>query len=313
MEKRWEELLTLAVKKKASDIHFTEKDSLFHIEMRIQGKMIKIPSKPEDKKLLPFLQYMANLDVGSSVLPQTGQFEMFLQEECFSLRFALLRRPRYSSGVVRILNHHLTLDGRQLSHLPSQNRLWQKSLQKKAGLILLCGATGSGKTTSLYSLLRTLTQKKVYSLEDPIERYFGEFMQWQINENIGFDYNEGIKQILRHDPDVVVIGEIRDEKAAKGALRMAQTGHLVISTLHAHSLATALGRMQELGVNLESLLAVLLLVSCQKLYDYQGHKFSLYEMFTAEDIHYFQTYQSYPASVIDLKSQERALRKRGLL
>lgn len=312
VEERWEEIMCFALGQQASDIHLTQKEENFTLEMRIDGKMKALATKGGDQRLLSYLQFMANLDVGNSRLPQTGQFEMTVDKQLLSLRFAYFSHTHYRNGVVRILNHHLVLSGRSLSRIRKQNELLWWAIHQRNGLILMTGSTGSGKTSSLYALLNELRYRKIYTLEDPIERYYENLMQWQINEAQHFDYQEGIKQVLRHDPDVLMIGEIRDKKAAKGALQAAETGHLVFSSLHASSLPAALERMQEFGISLASLLANLRLLCRQDLHIIEKKKVALFEMVCQKDLIYYQKYHRYPPSFLSLKAQEEALRKKGL-
>ncbi|MBQ2079664.1 MAG: Flp pilus assembly complex ATPase component TadA, partial [Erysipelotrichaceae bacterium] len=156
--------------------------------------------------------------------------------------------------------------------------------------ILFSGPTGSGKTTTLYSLLKCVRNKKIYSIEDPIEVYHDNLIQLSVNEARGFDYAEGIKQILRHDPDIIMIGEIRDEKAAKMAVVAANTGHLVLSTIHTSRASGCISRMSELGVNEDHLYENLLCVSNQRMLinAKTREKAVLYEIMDSKEIEYFR-------------------------
>lgn len=283
MEKRLKALLRLAIDKQATDIHITKRHHDVKIEMRINEKMYQVQGQHSDLRLLSYLQYLSGLDVGNMLKPQTGQFEYEVDGQILSLRYALIANIGFSNGVLRILNKKLKLNPNKLSLIPWQNTCLNNALCKDSGLILFSGATGSGKTTTLYSLLKGVCHKKIYTLEDPIEIYSDDFVQIQINETIGFDYGEGIKQIMRHDPDIIMIGEIRDEKAAKMAIRAANTGHLVLSSIHATSASGSIMRMIELGVDLAQLKAVLILLSYQKMvYTRNNKRLVLYELL-AED------------------------------
>ncbi len=289
MEQRLLAILRLAVKNNASDIHFSQKYDQVEIFMRINDVIRKVKRKEGDDRLIRYLQYCSNLDVGTLNTPQTGQFEKLLDNNVLSLRFAVINTYNSTNGVLRILNSNLKIDADNLSKIESQNRYFKELLKKDNGLILFSGATGSGKTTTLYSLLKSVEGSIIYTIEDPIEVISDKFVQLQINEKIGFDYETGIKQIMRHDPDIIMIGEIRDDKAAKMALRAANTGHLVLSSIHASSCASSISRMVDLGVSEDYLYEMLLCLVHQKMIINRSHeKTVIYEIMTKEEIDYFR-------------------------
>ena len=207
IEKRLNAILSLAVKNNASDIHFAQKYEQADISMRINNTMRRVKSKAGDDKLIRYLQYRSNVDLGS-LSPQTGQFEVLYGENILSLRFAVINTYNATNGVLRILNSNLKVEADKLSKLKSQNEYFKKLLKQDNGLILFSGATGSGKTTTLYSLLKSVDGSIIYTIEDPIEVVNDKFVQLQINERIGFDYEAGIKQIMRHDPDIIMVGDL---------------------------------------------------------------------------------------------------------
>ncbi len=314
MDKRLSSLLRLAIEKEATDIHFTKRHYDIRIEMRIQDRMYEVKSKSSDIRLLAYLQYLSGLDVGNILKPQTGQFEYEVDGSLLSLRYAVIANINVTNGVLRILNKEIKIDPTKLSTISWQNKCLSEMVNKDSGLILFAGATGSGKTTTLYSLLKSVKHKKIYTLEDPIEVYNEEFVQIQINEAIGFDYGEGIKQILRHDPDIIMIGEIRDEVAAKMAIRAANTGHLVLSSIHATSASGSLSRMMELGVSIEQLKDVLILLSFQKmLYTKKEKRIVLYEMMDKSELdNYFKNHH-YSVNYLDISTQLRYLVEKGII
>ena len=290
MEERLVALLRLALKYNATDIHFMMRYQEVSIEMRIDGLCRKVKGRFEDYKLLRYLQYLANLDVGNIMTPQTGQFEMEVDGDLLSLRFAVINKVNYTNGVLRILNSKIRVSADSLSSISYQNQYFKALLNRSCGLILFSGPTGSGKTTTLYSLLKCVRNKKIYSIEDPIEVYHDNLIQLSVNEARGFDYAEGIKQILRHDPDIIMIGEIRDEKAAKMAVVAANTGHLVLSTIHTSRASGCISRMSELGVNEDHLYENLLCVSNQRMLINvkTREKVVLYEIMDSKEIEYFR-------------------------
>ena len=291
MEERLLALLKLAMAYNATDIHFYMVYQEVRIQMRINGDLRDVRTKYEDYKLIRYLQYLANLDVGNLSIPQTGQFEMEVDDTLLSLRFAVINNLNYTNGVLRILNQNLKVNANNLSHVVSQNRYFQSLLKKDCGLIIFSGPTGSGKTTTLYSLLKSVKNKKIYTIEDPIEVYNDNMIQVEVNEPAGIDYETGVAQILRHDPDIIMIGEIRDAKAAKMAVVAANTGHLVLTTLHASHAYSCISRMIDLGVNEEHLYENLLCVSNQRMLIDKNtkEKVVLYEIMSRQEIDYYKS------------------------
>ena len=314
MEKRLLALLRLAIKYNATDIHFTKRYQEVDIEMRIDGQLKRVKNKFEDYKLIRYLQYLSNLDIGNIMTPQTGQFEMEVDGILLSLRFAIISKLNYSNGVLRILNSRLKVDADNLSNIERQNNYFKSLLRKDCGLILFSGPTGSGKTTTLYSLLKSVKHKKIYTIEDPIEVNHDEFVQLSVNEAINFDYAEGIKQILRHDPDIIMIGEIRDEKAAKMAVVAANTGHLVLSTIHTSKASSCISRMVELGVSEDNLYENLICVSNQRMMVNKNNKekIVLYEIMDINEIDYFKANKRNSETFINIDRQIEKGIKDGL-
>jgi len=181
------------------------------------------------------------------------------------------------SLVIRIMNPP---DYLKLSTLFKRNDLdlMRPVLNRHHGLILITGSTGSGKTTTLYTILNDYSNQKIYTIEDPIETYHENLVQLQVNERQDLSFDSALKQVLRHDPNIIVIGEIRDENEAKAALRCALTGHLVFSTLHANSAAQTLDRLENLGLAKSEISAVLLLIIHQKLETNGNRREMTYEL-----------------------------------
>ncbi len=295
MEKECIQLLRYALSNHASDVHFSLKDDELVLQMRCKEKLIEVDQKLCSLNLFRYLQYRANLDVSNKIKPQSGQFEMEVDQRKISLRFSIIYSLNQVSGVLRILNTDLNLKITDLTMNKKHQDLLKKIGQRQNGLFLISGPTGSGKTTTMYTVLNEIKAKKIFTLEDPIEIHNDRYIQLQINEKQNLDYEEGIKQLLRHDPDVIVLGEIRDIKAAQMAMRCALTGHLVISTIHASSCIGAIERILELGVSTNLLKEVLFGVSNQRLLSIKNKKgkTGVYEIIGKEEvIHYLQTGKS---------------------
>ncbi len=266
MYERLLECLLLARRYGVSDIHISlRKEGVCTIEMRIGNAIRRLQEKEGDDRFFHYLMYRANLDISDMFSPQTGSFEEKIGEEVISLRFAVLASYRLTSGVLRILNTKNTLHTGDLAYDPETSKWLSGVTRAHDGLVIFCGPTGSGKTTTLYTLLRDTENRKIFTLEDPIEVVHGSFVQLQINEKAGFTYAEGIRQLMRHDPDIIMIGEIRDSEAAMMALRCALTGHLVVTSLHSSSCMSALRRMTDLGAEAFQLREVLRGISSQRL------------------------------------------------
>ncbi|MCI5773267.1 MAG: Flp pilus assembly complex ATPase component TadA [Erysipelotrichaceae bacterium] len=306
MEQRLNELLMLALKNHATDIHFTLKPDSVLIELRINKKLYSVKPKENDQQFYRYLMYRANLDLALRSMPQTGNFALKLEGQKIALRFACLNAPNISCGVLRLLNNHEKLQLEDLSYDRQIINHLKQVCQLTCGLVIFSGPTSSGKTTTLYTLLQHIQHKKIYTLEDPIEVYDDHYVQLQINEANNFSYAQGIKQLMRHDPDIIMIGEIRDEIAAKMAVRCALTGHLVFTTIHASNCLLAIERMLELDVPSLQLKDSLSYVFNQRLMEsFEGFT-GIYEVLDPAEIAYFFNHKSLP---IDHETMEDKLAK----
>ena len=313
MEHRFEELLETALYHKATDLHFNVTPENCSILLRGLNGLIRIESRENDDRLFNYLQYMANLDVTCLNKPQSGAFSYFFHGQYYDFRFAVIQTSRYKNGVLRILNCHQGLSLSQLTDDKEVQNTFSNWLNRRSGLILFTGLTGSGKTTTLYSLLKLASGKTIYSIEDPIEVVQDNIIQLEVNDRIGFGYNEGIKQILRHNPDIIMIGEIRDSLAANMAVRSALTGHLVVTSLHSFSCIGAIGRMIELGVEKAALRSVLRGVSNQRLFrDEEGKRTGVYECLDENGIAYWFEKQCLPEGFKDIETKMAAAASGGL-
>lgn len=316
MEQILTALLRAAVRWRATDIHFSvEPDGHLRTEMRIGGKMIPLELKSLDERFFRYLLYRANMDVSSTALPQTGSFEAEAEGVRLALRFALVSGFHIRSGVLRILNMTSGLHTGDLSTDEFQIRRLAEITSRRSGLYLFSGPTGSGKTTTLYTILNDTEGKKIYTLEDPVEVYSGRYIQIQINESRHLSFAEGIRQLMRHDPDILMIGEIRDSEAAAMSVRCALTGHLVLSTIHASGCTGAIQRMTDLGVQEYQLSDVLCGVSGQRLYERKDGtgKTCIYEMMDRKELMYYFRNHVPPPEFIPLEKAVREAVGKGII
>lgn len=268
MEEELRSLIHLMLLRKASDAHFTLQGGILHFHLRCLGCMDRQDDGLFDGHLFQYLKYIANLDLGESAKPQSGNFNRIYQGRSLEFRFSLLCTNEVQTGVLRLLDHCHLQSLKDICTDSFQERVFQSLCKGRQGLVLFSGPTGSGKTTTLHVLLRTASlqyHRQVISLEDPIEIRDAAYLQLQINEKSGFTYEAGIEQLLRHDPDIIMLGEIRNAATAQMAIRAALSGHSVFSTVHAKTCAEVLVRMQEFGIPEQQLHAALTFVSTQRL------------------------------------------------
>ncbi|MFC5713358.1 competence type IV pilus ATPase ComGA [Thalassorhabdus alkalitolerans] len=263
-------LLTDAVNRKASDIHFHPRENGTAVLFRIQGDLHFRThiSRRRAERLIAHFKFISGMDIGEQRRPQNGALFYSQLSPPHHLRFSTLPTPYKESLVIRLLPQDNSLSLSELSLFPQPITLLKKLIHHPYGLLIFTGPTGSGKTTTLYSLLHELYEKKqptILTIEDPIEKRTDKFLQIGVNPKSGITYAEGLRSSLRHDPDIIMIGEIRDEETAAAAIRAALTGHLVVSTLHSRDKVGALFRLQDLGINKLDLKETLLGVVSQRL------------------------------------------------
>lgn len=247
-------LMEEAIQQQASDIHFTPIEDETSVFIRIHGKRVLHCrlSTPSFRKLIAYFKFVSGMDIGEMQKPQDGAMPFtYKGEKQYSLRLSTLPLKQTESLAIRILPQSEAPMLDQLFLFPFQINLLRQLLLESTGILLFTGPTGSGKTTTMYSILQDLLRIKAcqaITLEDPIEKRMENMLQVQVNEKAGLTYQAGLKAALRHDPDVLMIGEIRDESTASFAFETARTGHLVISTLHAKNAAGAIHRLKEMGI-----------------------------------------------------------------
>lgn len=269
MQEQLNQLIELGIQKQATDFHFVLYQNSLRVLLRGRNGMEEVHSAAIGLRLFHYLKYIANLDLGNCDKPQTGGFQLELHGQTLFFRFSLITSFDKETGVLRILNNHSRICLDDLSSEKKQTAIFRRWTRCRSGLVIFSGPTGSGKTTTLFALLDEIAKlgtAKIMTLEDPIEIHDSRFVQLAINETGGFTYEEGIRQLMRHDPDVIMIGEIRDSYSAKMAYRCALTGHMVFSSIHARNAREALKRLQELGVDKQEWQNTLTAICAQRLY-----------------------------------------------
>jgi type II secretory ATPase GspE/PulE/Tfp pilus assembly ATPase PilB-like protein len=249
------QIILEAYQKRATDIHLEPYRNKMRLRYRIDGILIDGNLPPEAKHfLLPILsriKIMSNLSITEKRLPQDGSAVVHTQEQDLDLRISTIPTPRGESMVIRILptkNMRTTLES--LGFNEYNARQFRQLITKPHGIVFVTGPTGSGKTTTLYACLNELNraEHKIITIEDPIEYEMEGITQIQINSKISFGFAQGLRSILRHDPDIIMVGEVRDLETAEIAIRTALTGHLVFSTLHTNDAASGISRLIDMGV-----------------------------------------------------------------
>ena len=246
-------IINQAVSKKASDIHIEPREKNVIIRLRVDGILRELMTVPKQihPSLASRVKIMAQMDIAEKRLPQDGRIQIYIQDRNIDLRISTLTTVFGEKIVIRILDKtNMLLHSAQLGFLDINRRRYQDIITSAYGMVLVTGPTGSGKTTSLYAALNELNnfEQNIITIEDPVEYILAGVNQIQVNARIGLDFAAGLRSILRQDPDIVMVGEIRDEETAKIAVRAATTGHLVLSTLHTNDAAGAVIRLMDMGV-----------------------------------------------------------------
>lgn len=250
-----DELIREAIRSKASDLHIEPREQHLCVRFRIDGVLhdMPLPKGIERfrKSIISSLKVMANLDIADRRLPQDGRIEKILDGEKFDIRISVLPTRHGESVALRLLNRSDTFLTLKELGLPETHRSdLDYLIRLPHGLLLFTGPTGSGKTTSQYAVLDEANDRhrKIITIEDPVEYQIEDITQLQIQASIGFTFAQGLRSILRHDPDVILVGEIRDNETAAISVSAALTGHLVLSTLHTNDSAGAAPRLIDMGI-----------------------------------------------------------------
>ncbi len=263
-------LFARALDLNASDIHFEPNEDYLDVRCRVDGIMTRIERLPIKihTAVASRLKLMARLDIGEKRLPQDGRIDSRIGNKQLDMRVSTLPGVHGESIVLRILDRSDTAVSLQQLGMP-ENILgtYQRLITQPHGMILITGPTGSGKTTTLYATLEKINseKQKIITVEDPVEYQLEGITQIQANASIGLTFAAGLRSIVRQDPDVLMVGEIRDHETAEIAIESALTGHLVFSTLHTNDAAGAVTRLQDMGVEGYLISSSLLAIQAQRL------------------------------------------------
>jgi type IV pilus assembly protein PilB len=259
-----------AIKQGASDIHIEPKEKALKVRYRIDGILFEAMNPPHSMgpAITSRLKIMANLDISERRLPQDGRIRAVVHDRKIDLRMSTLPTVNGEKVVMRILdNRSINVKLDDLGFSENALTIWKKQIDQPHGILLVTGPTGSGKTTTLYSSLRQMDAQKlnISTVEDPVEYHLGSVNQTQTHEKIGMTFAKALKALLRQDPDVVMLGEIRDQETASIAVQAALTGHLVLSTLHTNDAPASVTRLINVGVEPYLISAALNAVLAQRL------------------------------------------------
>ena len=265
-----------AIQRRASDIHIETQDDAVYVKYRIDG-VLQPAMRPIDKRfhstIISRVKVMAELDIAEKRVPQDGRFKMRMPGKTIDFRVSVMPSVHGEDAVIRILDkesiseqfHELRLD--ILGFPEDELRRFRKYIAEPYGMVLVTGPTGSGKTTTLYAALSEIksVEDKIITIEDPVEYQLRGITQIPINEKKGLTFARGLRSILRHDPDKIMVGEIRDAETAQIAINSALTGHLVFTTVHANNVLDVLGRFLNMGVEAYQFVSALNCVLAQRL------------------------------------------------
>lgn len=263
-------LFVFCLDKNISDIHIESRVDKFSIRIRHDGVLIKLVNFDLEYFgiLSAYIKLISKLDISQKRLPQNGRFSKIYSDNEYDFRVSSMPTINGESIVVRILNNEkIDIDIDALNIETNSLSLIKQSIKCSSGLILITGPTGSGKTTTLYSILKELNDstKKIITIEEPVEYKIENIQQININNDIGLDFPTVLKNILRQDPDIIMIGEIRDAQSLNIAIAAALTGHLVLATIHTNNAILTIDRMLDLGADSYLVASTLKLIIAQRL------------------------------------------------
>ncbi|MDD3050523.1 MAG: GspE/PulE family protein [Candidatus Cloacimonetes bacterium] len=265
-----ESILKNAINLKASDIHFEPQDNRFRIRFRLDGILIEVVSLHLNRKeeIISRIKVLSDLDIAEKRKPQDGKFVYSGELGNADIRVSTLNTTLGEKVVLRVLvRDQYNLDLESLGYSIEAAEKIRKAMSTLNGMILVTGPTGSGKSTTIFSALQEINKEKhnITTIEDPVEYRIKGINQTQIVEEIGLDFPRVLRSILRQDPDIIMVGEIRDEETAKTAIRSALTGHLVFSTLHTNDAVSTLTRLNDIGVPSYLIVSSVKIIIAQRL------------------------------------------------
>ena len=263
-------ILESAVRKKASDIHIEYDGDYMRVRFRIDGILVEHmkTSAKAYKAIVSRIKIMSNLNISEKRLPQDGRIYLVVDSKPIDFRVSTMPTSKDEKVVMRVLDKsNFMVSKEKLGFSKESIKIYDNLLSKPYGLILVVGPTGSGKTTTLYSMLNQLNdiEKNILTIEDPVEYELQGINQSQINYKAGLDFASALRAFLRQDPDIIMVGEIRDHDTAEIAIRASLTGHLVLSTLHANTAVGAISRLADMGMDSFLITSSLVGVVAQRL------------------------------------------------
>ena len=242
-----------AVQEGASDIHLSPEDSRLRVRFRTDGMLHDVPSpaKSYHSGIVARIKVLSDMDISESRKPQDGRFRLRVDGRLVDIRVSIIPTVRGENVVMRVLDCESILrDLPELGMADDAVQSFRRVIRRPHGIVLVTGPTGSGKTVSLYAALRGIKSKEkhIITVEDPVEFWLDSIRQIQVNPRAGLTFSSGLRAILRHDPDVIMVGEVRDKETAETAVHAALTGHLVLSTLHTNDAPGAVTRLVDMGI-----------------------------------------------------------------
>ena len=267
-----EELLSEAVRQRASDIHIECADREIVIRFRVDGLLRRQPTPPALHRfrsaIVSRLKIMCRLNIAEKRRPQDGRTHLNIDGRTIDIRASFIPMLEGEEVALRLLdNSRITTELDRIELPPALSTVWRRLIRKPNGLLLVTGPTGSGKTTTLYSSLADIRNgdNKIVTVEDPVEYNLDGISQIQVHEQVDLTFSTGLRSILRHDPDVILVGEMRDRETTASAVQAALTGHLVLSTLHTNDAPSAITRIINMGVEPFIVASTLRAVLAQRL------------------------------------------------